>query len=227
MAFYRGEYLSKAEQQERSRQQTSRLKGKADPVLIRGTKIVNSFWGKAWCQHLESFSDYANRLPRGRTYVRNGSVCHLSMEPGKIEAKVSGTRLYEVNISVAPLKAELWQSIKARCAGQISSLLELLEGRLSHQVLKVVTDRSSGLFPQPFEIKLNCSCPDWATMCKHVAAVLYGVGNRLDDQPDLLFRLRQVDPMELFANLGSLSAGVREISDDRLSDLFGIDLQLD
>jgi uncharacterized Zn finger protein len=227
MRFYGGEYVSKADQQARARNQSARLGKEARPVILSGTQIVKSFWGKAWCQHLESFSDYANRLPRGRTYVRNGSVCHLSIGPGLIEAKVSGSSLYEVKISISPLAEPLWDQIKARCAGQIASLLELLEGRLSAQVLKVVTDRRSGLFPQPAEIKLRCSCPDWASMCKHVAAVLYGVGNRLDSQPDLLFQLRQVDPMELFTRLAAGPATERVLADDHLSEIFGIDLLLD
>lgn len=226
MAFYRGDYVSKAEQQARARKQSTRLGQEARPVVISGTQIARSFWGKAWCQHLESFSDYANRLPRGRTYVRNGSVCHLAIGPGVIKAQVSGTSLYQVEITVTPLAPPLWEEIKSACAGQIASLLELLEGRLCDQVLKVVTDRRRGLFPHPAEIKLKCSCPDWASMCKHVAAVLYGVGNRLDLEPDLLFHLRQVDPMELFTKLTPAS-GERVLQDDRLSQIFGIDLLLD
>ncbi|MBS2037244.1 SWIM zinc finger family protein [bacterium] len=227
MSFYRGPYISQEDRRERARQHSSRLGEQAQPVVIQGLKIVDSFWGKAWCQHLESFSDYANRLPRGRTYVRNGSVCHLCIRPGKIEAQVSGSSLYKVEILVSPLKPELWDKIKSNCAGQIASLLELLGGRLSDRVLQVVTDRTSGLFPQPSEIQLHCTCPDWASMCKHVAAVLYGVGHRLDKQPDLLFLLRQLDPMELFRNLGSTSADERLLADESLSDIFGIDLELD
>ena len=152
------------------------------PVRLTGRKIASTFWGEAWCEHLESFSDYENRLPRGRTYVRNGSVCHLAIQKGKIEAKVSGSSLYTVKIDIRTLPPAKWKSLKARCAGQVGSLLELLQGKLSDRVMTIVTDRDEGLFPSPKEIQLSCSCPDWATMCKHVAAVLYGVGARLDEQ---------------------------------------------
>ena len=170
---------------------------KASPVVIEGRNIAHTFWGKAWCDNLESYSDYENRLPRGRTYVRNGSVIDLQIKPGKIAATVSGSELYEVNINISPLPDKEWQSLKSRCAGQIGSLVELLQGKLSKSVIAVVTDREGGLFPRPGEIKMACSCPDWAGMCKHVAAVLYGVGARLDHQPELFFRLRKVDHLEL------------------------------
>ena len=145
----------------------------------------------------ESFSDFANRLPRGRTYVRNGSVCHLALGKGTIDALVCGRDLYTVAIRVKPLPSKLWADITRQCAGQIASLLDLLKGRLSDGVMAVVTDQRRGLFPQPDEITMRCSCPDWAVMCKHVAAVLFGVGARLDQAPELLFRLRGVDHEEL------------------------------
>ena len=147
------------------------------PVVIEGRQIASSFWGEAWCDHLESFSDFENRLPRGRSYVRNGSVCHLAIDKGQIEAKVSGSELYTVKIAIKTLPDKRWKELKRRCTGQIGSLIELLQGNLSDQVMEVVTDRSNGLFPLPGEISLQCSCPDWATMCKHVAAVLYGVAH--------------------------------------------------
>ena len=148
--------------------------------------------------HLESFSDYANRLPRGRTYVRNGSVCHLAVDQGKIAAKVRVGAL-QLWIKIKTLPAKKWKAIKPRSPGKIGSLLDLLQGKLSGQVMEVVTDRNEGLFPLPGEISLKCSCPDWAVMCKHVAAVLYGVGARLDQKPELLFKLRGVDHEELIA----------------------------
>ena len=169
------------------------------PVTIAGTKIATSFWGKAWCTHLESYSDFANRLPRGRSYVRNGSVIDLQITPGKITAQVMGSSLYKETITIAPLEAKRWAAIKAECAGKIDSLVGLLQGRLSDAVMRIITDRERGLFPAPSEIKLGCSCPDWADMCKHVAAVLYGVGARLDAHPELLFVLRGVDYLELIS----------------------------
>ncbi len=194
-----------------------------------GRKMVRTFWGQAWCDHIESFHDYENRLPRGRTYLRNGSVCHLDIAPGKITAKVCGSELYSVTISIKPLAARKWQAVKKRCAGQIGSLLELLQGRLSEKVMAVVTDRANGLFPGVQEIELKCSCPDWAEMCKHVAAVLYGVGVRLDEQPELLFLLREVDHQELIDTdvtvaVGAKQAGsTRHLAEGDLAGLFGIE----
>lgn len=182
-----------------------RKKGAAlAPVEIEGRRIASTFWGEAWCDHLEKFSDYENRLPRGRTYVRNGSVCHLEIGKGKVSAKVMGSRMYDVDIKVKPLPPERWKSVKARCGGAVGSLLDLLSGRLSERVMRAVTDRAQGLFPSPREISLDCSCPDWADMCKHVAAAMYGVGARLDRAPEQLFALRGVDHQEL---VGAARAG--------------------
>jgi len=170
---------------------------KVSPVLIEGRVITSTFWGGAWCTNLESYSDYANRLPRGRTYVRNGSVVDLKIENGRIKALVSGSELYEIQIDIAPLPKPHWLALKKQCAGQIGSLVELLQGKLSKGVMELVTDRERGLFPKPKEIQMRCSCPDYAGMCKHLAAVMYGVGNRLDSSPELLFVLRAVDHAEL------------------------------
>lgn len=167
------------------------------PVRIEGRAITSTFWGDAWCKNLESYSDFANRLPRGRTYVRNGSVVDLKIEKGRIEALVSGSSLYEIEIDIAALPKQHWQTLKQQCSGQIGSLVELLRGKLSRSVMELVTNRDRGLFPKPGEIEMNCSCPDWAGMCKHIAAVMYGVGNRLDRSPELLFVLRAVDHAEL------------------------------
>jgi uncharacterized Zn finger protein len=202
------------------------------PVVIAGRTIATTFWGKAWCDNLESYSDYANRLPRGRTYVRNGSVVHLEIKPGKISAVVSGSELYEVEIAISALPAARWKRVKDLCAGQIGSLVELLQGRLSKSVMDVVTRHDEGLFPKPSEIEMNCSCPDWAGMCKHVAAVMYGIGARLDKQPELLFVLRKVDHLELIA--GAVEAapvagagkprGKKTIAAGDLADVFGIEM---
>jgi len=176
-------------------------------VDLEGRKIARTFWGEAWCDHLESFSDYENRLPRGRTYVRNGSVCHLDIAKGEVNAIVSGSELYKVKIAIKTLPQKKWIDVKDRCAGQVGSLLELLQGKLSKSVMAVVTNRNKGLFPLPREISLKCNCPDWAAMCKHVAAVLYGVGARLDMKPELLFLLRGVDHEELIStDAGAMAA---------------------
>lgn len=207
-----------------------------EPVEVKGRIIARTFWGRAWCDHLNKFSDFANRLPRGATYVRNGSVCHLDIEAGKVSALVMGSSLYESTIRVKPLTAKRWRGIKQRCAGSVGSLLELLEGRLSDQVMASVTDTQDGLFPLPGEISLECSCPDWATMCKHLAAALYGVGARFDHQPELLFALRGVDQHELVADegraidavtaaVGRATANYKRLDASVLGEVFGIELE--
>lgn len=205
-------------------------KGKqVSPLIIEGRVIAKTFWGKAWCNHLESFSDFENRLPRGRTYARNGSVIHLNIEAGEINALVQGSRLYKVTISIKSVKSTKWKTILQSCSGQIATVIELLEGKLSSEVMKTITEKESGLFPHPEEIKLKCSCPDWADMCKHVAAVLYGVGARLDENPEHLFKLRKVDHLELITQ-SNFKAPVRTTSKTKalkgqdLSNLFGIDI---
>ncbi len=203
---------------------------RASPVEIAGRIIASTFWGKAWCDNLQSYSDFSNRLPRGRTYVRNGSVVDLQIEPGKVTSLVSGSELYHITIKVKPLASGCWKTLKSQCGGQIGSLVELLQGKLSKGVMEIVTRRDEGMFPAPAEIEMSCSCPDWAGMCKHVAATLYGVGNRLDHQPELLFKLRQVDHLELIAQAASpitksKAAKKKTIAPDQLADVFGIELE--
>ena len=157
-------------------------------------------------------------------------MCHLDIQPGHIEAIVSGSELYNISIDIKKLPPATWKSIKANCTGKSGTMLELLQGKFSDEVMKVVTDRSAGLFPLPGEIVLDCDCPDWAVMCKHVAAVLYGVGHRLDTDPGLLFTLRGVDPEELISLAPVLpesgdTAGVHTLADDALGDIFGIDFE--
>jgi uncharacterized Zn finger protein len=236
MAWYSWRpYVPVAVRQARALNKMEKLRKKGmciQPVRIEGRQIARSFWGQAWCDHLEKFSDYENRLPRGRAYIRNGSVCHLEITEGAISAMVSGSELYNVDIAIKKLPAKKWAQVKKRCAGQIGSLLELLQGRLSKSVMTVVTDRDNGLFPHPGEISLHCSCPDWAVMCKHVAAVLYGVGVRLDEKPELLFLLRGVDHEELisadagFAAVSNASepGAHPRIAESDLSHLFGIEV---
>jgi uncharacterized Zn finger protein len=200
------------------------------PVRIKGRTIASSFWGKGWCSHLESFSDFENRLPRGRTYVRNGSVYHLEIAAGRVDARVIGSSMYTVTANIKPLKPAAWMLLKQRCAGGIGSLLELLQGRLSEQVMRVVTDHEHGLFPQPGEMTFSCTCPDWASMCKHVAATLYGVGNRLDQHPELLFQLRGIDPTELIEAAihtprTRAAPSTDSLAEDQLGALFGIELE--
>jgi uncharacterized Zn finger protein len=199
------------------------------PVKIEGRTIASTFWGKAWCTNLESYSDFANRLPRGRTYVRNGSVVHLTIAKGRIEALVSGSELYKIQIDIDALPTPHWRALKRESAGKLGTLVELLQGKLSKAMMELVTGREHGLFPKPKEIKMRCSCPDGAYMCKHLAATLYGIGNRLDSSPELLFVLRGVDHLELIeqaiptAPLGR-SGTAPTIAIDDLGAIFDIEI---
>lgn len=234
MAWYYGfrPYIPVAQRRAQAAREIAKRTKKGQtvsPVRIVGRKITSTFWGEAWCTNLESYSDFANRLPRGRTYVRNGSVMDLQIEKGRIKALVSGSELYEIQIDIAALPKQDWKGLKERCAGKIGSLVELLQGKLSKAVMKLVTDREQGLFPKPKEIKMRCSCPDIAGMCKHLAAVMYGVGHRLDSSPEVLFVLRAVDHMELIEQAipsPPLGAGgsAPTIAADELGAIFDIEI---
>ena len=199
-------------------------------AAIRSRTLTTTFWGKAWCDNLARYADFATRLPRGRTYARNGSVVDLAIERGIVRAYVAGSELYETSVRVAAMPAPRWKEVVGRCTGKIGSLVALLKGELSADVLAVLADARKGLFPEPREIEFACSCPDEAEMCKHVAAVLYGVGIRLDAEPALFFTLRDVDQSALLSSAatGAVSrtkgSGGKRIAADKLADVFGIDL---
>lgn len=230
-----GPYVSVAQKKEKAEKLIQKLKkARPDlqPVCPAGRSISQSFWGKAWCKHLETYADHENRIGRGRSYVRNSAVCHLEVAAGRLAAIVAGSRgaPYEVAVTVKPLPAGRWKAVKAASAGHIGSMLDLLSGKFPKEVMAQVADPDNGLFPRLGELKFSCSCPDWAQMCKHVAATLYAFGHRLDHSPELLFLLRGVDPAELI-NLESLAesatAGVASVlPDGSLAGIFGIELDL-
>jgi uncharacterized Zn finger protein len=182
-------------------QKMRRAGAELSPVTIEGRAIATGVWGRAWCDNLEGFRDYVSRLARGRTDLRHGSVLDLRITPGRVEAMVGGAEVCRVEISVKPMAKTHWLAMCAACAGGIESLADLLEGRLSEAVMQRLCRRGSGLLPRPSDIRFTCSCPEPAPNCKHVAAVLYGVGARLDREPELLFRLRAVDAAELVAGI--------------------------
>jgi uncharacterized Zn finger protein len=236
MGFY--EYVPVAVRRRRAEEERRKLAKRGillAPVLIDGRRIATTFWGKAWCDHLEGYSDFENRLPRGRTYVRNGSVVDLQVASGKVTAKVQGSSLYTVTIGIDAASPQRWAEVVRACSGKVGSVIELLQGKLARGVMEVITSREAGLLPAPKEIRMGCSCPDSARMCKHVAAALYGVGARLDEKPELLFVLRNVDPGELVAK--AVSGGVLRtaatVAKDKvlagadLSSMFGIELDAD
>jgi uncharacterized Zn finger protein len=232
------EYVSVAERRARARavgEQLARKRGRTlAPVgPLEGNQLVRTFWGKAWCRNLESYSDYASRLPRGRSYARHGAVIDLEIASGQVTALVSGTSTYKTTVTIGSLHARRWSEIAAACMGRIDSLVDLLRGTLSRDVMEIVTRKDSGLFPAPDQISFACSCADWAGMCKHVAAVLYGVGVRFDEKPELLFALRGVDHADLIAQVADRgpklvarpSKGRKVIKSADLSALFGIDVE--
>lgn len=226
-------YVPVAERRRKAEQEAQKLAKKGQvlaPVQIQGRTIAATFWGKAWCEQLEAHSDYANRLPRGRTYARNGSVIDLQLLPGQVTAMVSGSSIYTVLVQVEPLAAAKWAALARDCAGQIDSLVELLQGKLAKGVLARLCHPSEGLLPLQRQMKFSCSCPDGAYLCKHVAAALYGIGHRLDTRPELLFVLRQVDQRALLQHaampaLTSSRAAMLEDSD--LADVFGLDMEVE
>jgi uncharacterized Zn finger protein len=233
MYFRSKPYVSAAVRRQRADRTVAKMQKKGQtlsPVAASRGAIAKSFWGKAWCQNLERYSDYSNRLPRGRAYLRNGSVIDLKIGPGEVTAQVMGSSLYRITVSIREVAVAHWQAIARDCARSIDTLVELLQGQLSTSVMERITRPGTGLFPSPKEIAFSCNCPDSASMCKHVAATLYGIGARLDVEPELLFSLRKVDAKELIAGAGEGGTPVQKLPDagrildsSKLTDVFGID----
>lgn len=226
-------YVPVAERKQKAAKHVAASKKKGitlNPVMIEGRAISKTFWGKAWCENLEFYSDYANRLPRGRTYVRNGSVIDLKITKGQVKAQVMGSSLYQISIDVKEMPDSKWKTLIAACAGKIDSLIELLQGKFSKAVMEVITQKEKGLFPKPQEISMKCSCPDSAYMCKHIAAVLYGIGAALDIKPEWIFELRHVQHLDLLASASQGSSlvqhkpGAQTLTDSDLSALFDIEM---
>lgn len=230
---YWRKYVPVAKRRDQAAKQlkAAKKKGKAlNPVVIEVRNIANTFWGKAWCDNLENYSDYENRLPRGRTYARNGSVIDLQISQGKVHAQVMGSSLYEITIKIQPMSPQKWKPLVKACTGKIDSLIDLLRGKFSEKVMSIIVDKETGLFPKPSEISMQCSCPDYAGVCKHIAAVFYGIGAYLDTKPEWLFTLRHVDHLELIASAGvgegitTAKPGVDTLEESAISSLFGIDI---
>ena len=186
---------SELRQKSAASRKKEKAKGKIlEPVTAKGRMIVNEWWGKAWCDNLERYADYESRLDRGKRYIRTGAVIDLKIQKGKILARVQGTRKtpYKVEIRISPLSEEKCQAIIQRCGRKLENLEALLAGDFPEE-MKELFQSKEGLFPSPNEISFSCSCPDWALLCKHVAAALYGVGVRLDENPLLFFELRGIE----------------------------------
>ncbi len=209
-----------AQAQEFARREGRELQG----VTSSAKSIAKSFWGRAWNRHIETFQDYESRLPLGRSLLRNGGVIDLRITLGRIDAVVADKELYEIHIQIDTASEETWAFLRKRCAGKISSLMDLAEGKLSDEIIALLCDAENGIFPRLGEILLDCNCPDWSDLCRHLAAVLYGVSVRLDEAPELLFTLRGVNPEELFCG-EIVPAETPELDHTALSEAFGIDLE--
>jgi uncharacterized Zn finger protein len=224
------EYVSVEDRKIKNQKMIKKLEKKGrilTPIALEGRTIAVTFWGKAWCKHIEKFSDYNNRLGRGRSYLRLGSVIDFKINNGHIEALVAGTDNYKITVKLKSLSKEKWESIIKGCSGKIDSIISLLQGSFSKDIVEEMTSVEKGLFPSEKEINFKCSCYDFADMCKHVAAVLYAFGNWLDKAPEDLFKLRSVDHMDLlktdFIDNFLNQTDNTELSGD-LSDIFGIDI---
>lgn len=226
-------YVSVAERRARAEKKAASLRKKGqklNPVLCEGKSISSTFWGKSWCKNLETYSDYSNRLPRGRSYVKNGLLIDLQVYPGLVTAQVMGSSLYHVTINITSMSTFAWEQLVAACTGKIDSLVELLQGKFSKNVMQILTNETNGLFPKLHEISMNCSCPDGVCMCKHISAALYGIGACLDSRPEWLFTLRNVNHLDLLesvtqANLPLVEASCPQfLETDQLASVFGITL---
>lgn len=204
-----------------------------EPVQVSGRKICQHWWGQAWCENLEQYADYASRIDRGKRYVRSGAVVDLQIQNGKIEAKVQGSQRapYKVEIMISPLSKERCQEIEEKCGKRIANMESLIQGDFPDE-MKELFIGEKGLFPTPREIYFHCSCPDWAVMCKHVAAAMYGIGVKVDQNPFYFFRLRGIDVESfirvavankvesMLANAELPSKRILETED--VTDLFGV-----
>jgi uncharacterized Zn finger protein len=232
-------YVSVGEKKAKAAKKLAQLKKKnkdINPIILNGSKLTNTWWGKAWNKNLESYADYSNRIGRGRSYVRHGAVLDLKIQAGKITALVQGStsRPYSIEIDIKSIPKAKWNKIIKACQGQLTSVAKLIDGKFPKELQEIFTEKGSGLFPKPSEINFDCSCPDWASMCKHVATALYGIGSRLDEDPSLFFTLRKLKMDDLVSEVAKdisknmLSKAKKKISrvidDSDVSKMFGIDM---
>ena len=232
-------YVSVAEKRAKAEKKLKQLRKKnpdIKPVVIDGRAIAKTWWGKSWNKNLELYADFSNRIGRGRSYVRHGAVLDLQIKPGKITSFVQGStsKPYSVSVDIKTMDKQTWRDIKKKCIGKLDSLQKLIAGKFPRALSEMFTAKGSGLFPAPKEITFSCSCPDSAYMCKHVAATLYGIGARLDEDPGLFFSLRKINVNDLVSQAVKESAAdllkkaetktARVMDASDMSDVFGIDL---
>ena len=217
--FWGQNYTTVASLKARAARATKTLKD-AEPVIPHPhtRKMCLTWWGQEWCNNLESYADYRSRLERGRRYVRSNTVVDLKIFANQVKAKVQGTDLYEVTVDFAKPKPADIEKIKKLTGNRIANVEMLLKGNFPDELKELFTQNKPGLFPTPEEIKFDCDCLDWADMCKHVAAVMYGIGIRIDADPLQFFKLRGIDIDEFLT----------QVVDDKVANMLkNIDVKSD
>ena len=192
------------------------------PVVNKTRKLARNFWGSAWMKQLALCESGGMCLAPGRTLLRHACVLHVDIQPGSISALVSAEEVFEVELKLESLDEERLDRLAATCSGHIDSLLSLMQGKVDEAVLQQLCHPENGLLPTPEDWHMHCTCPDWAEPCPHAAAAIYAAGCLIDEKPELLFTLRGIQPEALL----SAPAPANEIDADKLSAMFGIDLDL-
>jgi uncharacterized Zn finger protein len=183
------------------------------PPPKRGIKMKESgstWWGRRWVEALEHMAGYSNRLARGRTYARAGRTHDLVVKAGQVTARVTGSRAtpYKVSIALVKLTDAVWDKAIAAMAGKAQFSVELLAGQMPREIDAAFKEAGASVFPvTQADLTTDCSCPDWANPCKHVAATHYVLGEALDRDPFLLFELRGRTREQVFEALRSARAG--------------------
>ena len=238
--FY--EYVSKAQQQQYASKSSLKLEKtlgrKLEPIILTSSKLATSWWGIMWNKNLERYATFSNRIGRGKTYVRNGLVIDFQIKYGEVNAYVQGTRKapYKVTVSIDNINSKIVEKIKLSCQGKIETMEQLLEGSFSKDLADIFMVEGVGLFPEPKEIHFGCSCPDWTDCCKHVSAVLYAIGSKLDVNPSLFFTLRGLDLDDFLKDViinktdnllekGKNCNSKRIIKEKNINDLFQINIE--
>jgi uncharacterized Zn finger protein len=224
----------KAKKNQKSLEKLRKTNPDISPIIISGNLIASKWWGKAWNKNLENYADFKNRISRGKAYVKSGAVLDLKISEGKVEAIVQGnsSKPYNVTISIDKLDKRDWEKVKQLCNRKIDTLETLLLGSFPKVFDEMFSNSKNGIFPSPKEIHFKCTCPDSARMCKHIAATLYGVGSKLDEDPILFFKLRDIDFQDLLKKsmedkMQSMLKNAdkkseRAIDDAEIFDLFGV-----
>jgi uncharacterized Zn finger protein len=184
---------------------------KSSPIHVEGGMKTRSEWGaigetwwsKRWVDVLESFG-MGTRLIRGRSYARQGQVLSIEIMAGQVKAQVQGSspQPYKVKIQLKPLSDEDWDEVTDVMAEQALFAAKLLAGEMPRNIEEAFAEVSLTLFPaSEADLRTNCSCPDWANPCKHIAAVYYILAERFDQDPFLIFKLRGRAKEEIIAML--------------------------